>query len=67
MSMKNFYSISPKKINDGENNEFTKVVEEKEVVVFFWDLHRDKALGSYGFPISFYKNNWNIIKKYLIR
>ena len=32
-----------------------------------WSLHPDKALRPDGFPISFYRSCWNIIKKYLVK
>lgn len=31
-----------------------------------WDLDKDKALGPDGFPIEFFKDNWDIIKVKLI-
>lgn len=57
----------PRKINEVENNELTRADEEKKVAITIWDFNLDKALGPNGFPISSYKNNYIIIKKYLIR
>lgn len=51
-----------RKISEAENNELTRTIEEKEVADVVCDLHPNKAPGPDGSPISFYKNNWTIIK-----
>jgi hypothetical protein len=53
----------PHLISDEENKDLLSLIEEDEVRKVIWSLNLHKSLGSYGFPISFYHNFWDIIKK----
>lgn len=45
------------------NSSLRKEVEEEEIQAAIWSLHPDKAPGPDGFPISFYREYWHMIKK----
>ena len=49
------------------NSKLTQDIEEEEVQKAVWSLHPDKAPGPDGFPISFYREYWQLIKKYLLK
>eukprot|EP00253_Pinus_taeda_P023717 PITA_23717 len=55
------------KVNQEMNSKLMKEVEEEEVGEAIWSLHPDKAPGPDGFPISFYREYWIMIKKDLLK
>eukprot|EP00253_Pinus_taeda_P021469 PITA_21469 len=57
----------PKRVTQEMNSKLMKEVEEEEVKAAIWSLHPDKATGPDGFPISFYREYWIMIKKYLLK
>eukprot|EP00253_Pinus_taeda_P017813 PITA_17813 len=57
----------PKDVTQETNNRLTREVEEEEVQKAIWSLHPDKAPGHDGFPISFYREYWQMIKKDLLK
>eukprot|EP00253_Pinus_taeda_P010445 PITA_10445 len=57
----------PKEVTQETNSRLTHEVEEEEVQKAIWSLHPDKVPGPDGFPISFYKEYWQMIKKDLLK
>lgn len=57
----------PKEVTRETNSRLTHEVEEEEVQKAIWSLHPDKAPGPDGFPISFYREYWQMIKKDLLK
>eukprot|EP00253_Pinus_taeda_P026540 PITA_26540 len=57
----------PKDVTQETNNRLTREVEEEEVHKAIWSLHPDKAPRPDGFPISFYREYWQMIKKDLLK
>eukprot|EP00253_Pinus_taeda_P004529 PITA_04529 len=57
----------PIKVNQEMNSKLMKEVEEEEVREAIWSLHPDKAPRPDGFPISFYREYWTMIKKDLLK
>eukprot|EP00253_Pinus_taeda_P016388 PITA_16388 len=57
----------PKEVTQETNSRLTQEVEEEEVQKAIWSLHPDKAPGPDGFPISFYREYWQMIKKDLLK
>eukprot|EP00253_Pinus_taeda_P010491 PITA_10491 len=57
----------PKRVTQEMNSKLMKEVEEEEVKAAIWILHSDKAPGPDGFPISFYREYWTMIKKDLLK
>lgn len=57
----------PKRVNQEMNIKLMKEVEEEEVRAAIWSLHSDKGPGPDGFPISFYREYWIMIKKDLLK
>eukprot|EP00253_Pinus_taeda_P017214 PITA_17214 len=55
------------KVTDDLNKILTAEIKEEEIVEAIWNLHPNKAPGPDGFPISFYRDYWELIKKYLIK
>ncbi len=55
------------KVTDDLNKNLTAEIKEEEIVVAIWSLQPNKAPGPDGFPICFYKDYWELIKKYLIK
>lgn len=49
-------------ISDSENSQLTKEISEEEIEHAAWSMEPDKALGSDGFSINFYKQFWELIK-----
>eukprot|EP00253_Pinus_taeda_P013489 PITA_13489 len=49
------------------NSSLRKEVEEEEIQAAIWSLHPDKAPGPDGFPICFYREYWQMIKKDLLK
>lgn len=54
-------------ISDEINNSINQDISKEEVESVIWTIHQDKAPGPDGFPISFYKAYWSLIKKYLMK
>eukprot|EP00253_Pinus_taeda_P004290 PITA_04290 len=57
----------PKEVTQETNSRLTRELEEEEVQKAIWSLHPDKAPGPDGFPISFYREYWQMIKKYILK
>lgn len=49
-------------ISDSENSQLTKEISEEEIEHAVWSMEPDKAPGSDGFSINFYKQFWELIK-----
>lgn len=49
-------------IFDSDNSQLTKEISEEEIEHAVWSMEPDKALGSDGFSINFYKQFWELIK-----
>eukprot|EP00253_Pinus_taeda_P031705 PITA_31705 len=57
----------PKEVTQDTNSRLTCEVEEEEFQKAIWSLHPDKAPGPDGFPISFYREYWQMIKKDILK
>ena len=57
----------PSLVNAKDNHVLMKPFSEKEIVEFIWVMELDKALGTNGFSVHFYKVCWSIIKTDLVR
>eukprot|EP00253_Pinus_taeda_P006959 PITA_06959 len=55
------------KITDDLNKKLTAEIKEEEIADAIWTLHPNKSPGPDGFPISFYRDYWELIKKDLIK
>lgn len=64
---KEFLQQISSKINEQQNRELEKEVTKEEIRESIWSMHPEKAPGSDGFTIAFYKNHWTTIKKDLVR
>lgn len=49
------------------NNGLIQEVDEEEIKKAIWSLHPDKAPGPDGFPISFFREFWFLIKKDILK
>eukprot|EP00253_Pinus_taeda_P001989 PITA_01989 len=50
-------------VNDSLNRE----IAEEEIRKAIWTLQPDKSLGPDGFPINFYRDHWQLIRKDLVK
>ena len=57
-----FLSNIPSLVSHDDNVGLMKPFTEKEVVDVIWAMEPNKAPGSNGFSIHFYRVCWNIIK-----
>lgn len=57
----------PKKIVVETNERLTTEIKEEEIKEAIWGLQLDKAPGPSNFPIFFYREYWEMIKKDLIK
>lgn len=57
----------PTLILEEENHIPIRPIEATEVFASIWSLGLDKAHGPDGFPISFYRHFWDLIKSNLLR
>ena len=48
----------PSLITEQDNEDISKPIMESEIKEFVWSLQADKALGSNGFTINFYRASW---------
>eukprot|EP00253_Pinus_taeda_P024611 PITA_24611 len=53
----------PKGITQGINESLNREIEEEEIRKAIWTLQPDKSPGPDGFPINFYRDHWQLIKK----
>eukprot|EP00253_Pinus_taeda_P008234 PITA_08234 len=57
----------PKRITLGMNESLNREIEEEEIWKAIWSLHPDKCPGLDGFPINFYRDHWQLIRKDLTK
>jgi len=57
----------PSKVTDDLNKNLIAKIKEEEIVEAIWSLQPNKAPGPDGFPICFYRDYWELIKKDLIK
>jgi len=57
----------PNKITTEANERLTEEIKEEEILGAIWSLQPDKAPSPDGFPICFYKEYWETIKRDLIK
>eukprot|EP00253_Pinus_taeda_P008137 PITA_08137 len=57
----------PKGITQGMNESLNREIEEHDIRKAIWALQPDKSPGPDGFPINFYRDHWQLIKKYLAK
>eukprot|EP00253_Pinus_taeda_P034575 PITA_34575 len=57
----------PKGITQETNESLNQDIEEEEIRKAIWTLQPDKSLGPDGFPINFYRDHWQLIKKDLAK
>eukprot|EP00253_Pinus_taeda_P021304 PITA_21304 len=57
----------PKGITQGINESLNREIEEEEIRKAIWTLQPDKSPGPDGFPINFYRDYWQLIKKDLAK
>eukprot|EP00253_Pinus_taeda_P016434 PITA_16434 len=57
----------PKGITPGMNESLNREIEEEEIRKAIWPLQLDKSLGPDGFPINFYRDHWQLIRKDLAK
>eukprot|EP00253_Pinus_taeda_P010539 PITA_10539 len=57
----------PKGITQGINESLNREIEEEEIRKAIWTLQPDKSPGLDGFPINFYRDHWQLIKKDLAK
>eukprot|EP00253_Pinus_taeda_P034106 PITA_34106 len=57
----------PKSITQEINNTLNREIGEEEIRKAIWTLQPDKSPGLDGFPISFYREYWQLIKKDLAK
>jgi len=62
-----FLQYLPKGITKEMNDSLIKEIEEEEIIRMIWTMNPDKAYGSDGFPICFYRAFWGLIKKDLTK
>eukprot|EP00253_Pinus_taeda_P031381 PITA_31381 len=57
-----FLTHIPSLISPEDNSDLCKPVSKEEIIKLIWSMDSDKAPGSDGFTIHFYKVCWDIIK-----
>eukprot|EP00253_Pinus_taeda_P008183 PITA_08183 len=57
----------PTKVTADLNKSLIEEIKEEEIVEAIWSLQPNKAPGPEGFPICFYREYWELIKKDLIK
>eukprot|EP00253_Pinus_taeda_P002537 PITA_02537 len=57
----------PKGITQEINESLNRDIEEEEIRKEIWTLQPDKSPGPDGFPINFYRDYWQLIKKDLAK
>eukprot|EP00253_Pinus_taeda_P029799 PITA_29799 len=57
----------PKGITQEINDTLNREIEEEDIRKAIWTLQPDKSPGPDGFPISFYREYWQLIKKDLAK
>eukprot|EP00253_Pinus_taeda_P003096 PITA_03096 len=57
----------PKGITQEINESLNRDIEEEEIRKAIWTLQPDKSPGPDGFPINFYRDYWQLIKKDLAK
>lgn len=57
----------PTKVTADLNKSLIEEIKEEEIVEAIWSLQPNKAPGPDGFPICFYREYWELIKKDLIK
>eukprot|EP00253_Pinus_taeda_P004596 PITA_04596 len=57
----------PKGITQEMNESLNREIEEEEIRKAIWTLQPDKSPGPDGFPINFYRDHWQLIRKDLAK
>eukprot|EP00253_Pinus_taeda_P033369 PITA_33369 len=57
----------PKGISQEVNDSLNREITEEEIRKAIWTLQPDKSPGPDGFPINFYRDHWQLIRKYLLK
>eukprot|EP00253_Pinus_taeda_P010145 PITA_10145 len=57
----------PKSITQEVNDSLNREIAEEEIRKAIWTLQPDKSPGLDGFPINFYRDHWQLIRKDLVK